>query len=519
MTKNKSTILTCIMFSLVILFSAFIASAAQSTVNLGTAGDFVILTKTGISSTGVTSVVGNIGVSPIDSTAITGFGLILDPTTQFSTSSLLNGKAYAADYTTPTDTILTTAVGDMETAYTNAAGRTLPDYTETGAGDIGGMTLTAGLYKWGTGVIIPTDVILSGSATDIWIFQIAGTLDLASDKQIKLIGGATADNIFWVVSDQTTLGTNSVFNGNILDMKAIVITTGATLNGRALSQTAVTLDANAVALPINVNDIILPTATVTYNITALTNGNILVTLHPSELIHENLTYVFKQNVNAYVINFTDLANNKGSVVVNISNIDKVVPNIYLIGGDVTLTVGEEYNDSGATANDTNSGNLTSRINVTNNVNTSIVGTYIVQYNVTDNADNHAFANRTVIINAVQTTPGNSGGSGGGSGYCSTQWNCTEWSVCNLGSQTRTCSYRTNYCTPRVSKPLELRTCIVASTDSNTTPIDKNKGVLGITGAVIGGGMTGWTWLWILIGLIILALIFLLVRYLVKRNEN
>jgi hypothetical protein len=231
-----------------ILFSAISVYAAQPAVDLGTAGNFVILAKSGISTIGTTSIVGDIGVSPIDSTAITGFGLILDSSNVFSTSSLVTGKVYASNYAVPTPTVMTTAVSDMETAYTDAAGRTLPDYVELGAGNIGGMTLAPGLYKWSTGVIIPTDVILSGSSTDVWIFQIAQTLDISSGKHVNLSGGAQAKNIFWQVAGKTTLGTTSEFNGNILDQTAIVLNTGATLNGRALAQTAVTLDSNTIFL-------------------------------------------------------------------------------------------------------------------------------------------------------------------------------------------------------------------------------------------------------------------------------
>ena len=223
------------------------ANAAQVAVNLGTAGDFTILAKTGISTTGATKIVGDIGVSPIAATAITGFGLIKDSSNQFSTSSLVTGKVYAANYAPPTPSTMTTAVSDMQTAYSDAAGRTLPDFTELGAGNIGGKTLTPGLYKWGTAVTIPTDVTLSGGPNDVWIFQIAQTLSLSNGKQVILSGGAQAKNIFWQVAGQTTLGTTSVFNGNILDKTAIVLKTGATLNGRALAQTAVTLDANAVS--------------------------------------------------------------------------------------------------------------------------------------------------------------------------------------------------------------------------------------------------------------------------------
>jgi len=220
--------------------------AAQPAVNLGTAGNYVILAKSGISTTGTTSIIGNIGVSPIGSTAITGFGLIKDSSNQFATSSLVNGRVYASDYATPTPSVMTTAISDMETAYTNAAGRTIPDHTELEAGNIGGLTLAPGLYKWGTDVIIPADVTLNGSSTDVWIFQIAGTLGISSGKHVILSGGALERNIFWQVAGQTTLGTTSVLKGNILDQTAIVLNTGATLCGRALAQTAVTSDANTI---------------------------------------------------------------------------------------------------------------------------------------------------------------------------------------------------------------------------------------------------------------------------------
>ncbi len=221
-------------------------AAGPLPVSLGTAGNFVILAKSGISTVPTSVVTGDIGVSPIASGAITGFSLILDSTGIFSTSGQVIGKVYAADYTSPTPSILTIAVSDMLTAYNDAAGRTLPDYIELGAGNISGMTLTPGLYKWSTGLLINSDVTLNGGPDDVWIFQIAGTLDISAAKHIILSGGALAKNIFWVVAGQTALGTTSVFNGNILDQTSIVVNTGATVNGRLLAQTAVTLDSSTV---------------------------------------------------------------------------------------------------------------------------------------------------------------------------------------------------------------------------------------------------------------------------------
>ena len=218
----------------------------QAPVLLGSAGNFVILTKSGISTTGSTLITGDIGVSPAAASFITGFGLTMDSTNVFSTSSLVTGKVYAADYTPPTPAKMTTAVLDMEAAYTDAAGRTNPTATELGAGNIDGMTLAPGLYKWGTGVTIPTGVTLSGGANDVWIFQIGQDLTVGNAAMVTLSGGAQAKNIFWAIAGAVTLGTTSEFNGNILAKTNVVMNTGATLNGRALAQSAVTLIGNTV---------------------------------------------------------------------------------------------------------------------------------------------------------------------------------------------------------------------------------------------------------------------------------
>ena len=263
--NNRKTYTTSILGLLVrflgtILSIAFIVPAvaiSQSSpapVNLGTTGDFVIISKAGISTTGTTQITGDIGISPAAASYITGFGLIMDASNTFSTSSLITGKVYTADYTTPTPTKMTTAVSDMETAYTNAAGRTLPDYTELYTGDLSGRTLTHGLYKWSTGVQVSSSgVTISGTASDVWIFQIAQNLELTSGAIVTLSGGAQASNIFWQVAGQVTLGTTVAMKGIILCKTLIVMNTGATLNGRALAQTAVTLDANIVTTTVATN--------------------------------------------------------------------------------------------------------------------------------------------------------------------------------------------------------------------------------------------------------------------------
>jgi len=224
-------------------------SSAPGTVDLGTAGNYVILAKTGISTTGTTHITGDIAVSPESQTALTGFSetLALDGT--FATSPRVTGKLFAADMTSPTPSILTTAVSDMETAYADAAGRVDPDFTELGAGEIGGMTLDPGLYQWGTGVLVASDVTLNGSADDVWIFQIGQDLKLQDGKAIILSGGAVPENIFWQVAGEVTLQAGTTLNGIILGQTAIVLKSGAVINGRALAQTATTLIANEINEP------------------------------------------------------------------------------------------------------------------------------------------------------------------------------------------------------------------------------------------------------------------------------
>jgi len=180
---------------------------------------------------------------------VTGFALTADPTNTFATSAMVTGKIWAASYTAPTPAALTTAVLDMQAAYTDAAGRSLPDFTELGAGNINGMTLSPGLYKWGTGVSLPIAVTLTGGANDVFIFQIAQDLTVGNGAIVTLSGGVQAKNIFWQVAGQATFGTTSSFQGNILSQTLIAMNTGSTLTGRALAQTAVTLNATVITHP------------------------------------------------------------------------------------------------------------------------------------------------------------------------------------------------------------------------------------------------------------------------------
>lgn len=171
-----------------------------------------------------------------------------DSSNEFSTSAQVTGKVYAANYSAPTPANMTTAVADMQLAFTDAAGRAA-SVTELGAGNIGGMTLSAATYSWGTGLLIPTDVTLDGSATDVWIFQVAQNLTFSSGARIVLAGGALASNIFWQVSGAVELDTTAHCEGTILGQTAIILDTGASINGRLLAQSAVTIQQGVAVEP------------------------------------------------------------------------------------------------------------------------------------------------------------------------------------------------------------------------------------------------------------------------------
>ena len=153
---------------------------------------------------------------------------------------MLNGIIYTVAAAGPlpcrvtAPALLTKAVANMQTAYTNAAGRTLPNFLNLGAGHIGGLTLVPGLYKWTTAVSISTNVTLSGGANDVWIFQIAGTLTQANATRVILKDGARPKNIFWQTSGAVAIGTTAHFEGVILAKTKIAMKTGASASSRLL---------------------------------------------------------------------------------------------------------------------------------------------------------------------------------------------------------------------------------------------------------------------------------------------
>ena len=221
----------------------FAASAAgPKPVNLRSAKYFVILTEAGIADVAASAVTGNIGTSPITGAAdhlscseVTGHVLSVDAAGPAPCSVAKPAK-------------LGRAIGAMQTAYTDAASR-VPDVKELGAGQIGGLTIAPGTYNWSSDVAISSNVTLKGRPRDVWIFQVAQDVDIASATSILLSGGAQAKNIFWQVAGQVTIGTTSHFEGTILSATQIAMKTGASINGRLYAQTAVTLEMNTVSEP------------------------------------------------------------------------------------------------------------------------------------------------------------------------------------------------------------------------------------------------------------------------------
>ena len=212
-------------------------------VKVGAAGSFAILWKSGVSDVPNSQITGDVGTSPITGAAITGL-----------TCAEVTGTIYSVNAAGPlpcrvtAPSILTTAITNMETAYIDAAGRTNLTAVNLGAGNIGGMTLAPGLYKWTSNVGISKDVTLAGASNQVWIFQIAGSLNQASATKVILSGGAQTKNIFWQTAGGVIIGTTAHSEGTILTKTKIAMNTGASTNGRLLAQTAVTLQRNVVTI-------------------------------------------------------------------------------------------------------------------------------------------------------------------------------------------------------------------------------------------------------------------------------
>jgi hypothetical protein len=209
-----------------------LSTSSQAPVVLGAAADFAALAGSTITSINATTVNGDLGLSP--GSAVTGFP-----------PGIVNGDIHAAD---PAAVLAKAA---LTVAYNDAKGRTLAPVSV--AGNLGGQTLAPGLYKsTGSLEVSSGDLVLDaqGDANGIFIFQIASTLSTTAGRQVILIGGAKAANVFWQVGTSATLATTTVFKGTIMADQSITLNTGATLDGRALARIgAVTMDSNTITIP------------------------------------------------------------------------------------------------------------------------------------------------------------------------------------------------------------------------------------------------------------------------------
>ncbi|MFA6399295.1 MAG: ice-binding family protein, partial [archaeon] len=421
------------------------------------------------------------------------------------------------DYTVPTPGDLTTAVSNMETAYTDAAGRATPDYTELGAGDISGMTLYPGLYKWGTGVIINNGVTLDcqGDANAVYIFQIGDTLTVGNGAIVTLSNSCLAKNIFWQVAGQTTLGTTTVFNGTILDQVAIVLNNGGTLNGRALSQTAVTLIGNSVN---DVNGVVDTTAPIIDLNSTIPSTTIINDTNASIDVNSNERVTCRYNINSDInyalmntgstfdsngiISLVDLIggtdynlfvrcrdsagnDSNGSKLFSFTTVgDTTKPIISLSGltkttnsAQVTINTNEGVTCRRSTSDlnydlmptdvnlviTTSSGTGSGAISLSGLTASTAYNFYVV---CRDSNNNDSNATVSFSTNAQSSGGGSSGGSG--LAPC-TSYTYSNWNVCDAnGIQTRTIvSSVPTWCT---GKPILSQTCNVAPIENPTTPV-------------------------------------------------
>jgi hypothetical protein len=213
-------------------------------VDIGSACNYAILAKSGISTVPDSAVTGNIAVSPIASGAITGFDLTLDSSTQFATGAQIAGKAFGADYSGPTPANLTTAVYDMEAAYTKASQLSHTESTKLNvkAGIIGGQILSPGVYTFTVGIIINSDITIEGGVDDVFVIKTTTTLTQAANTRVILSGCVQAKNIFWQVGSIASIGANASMQGILLVKAKADFASGSSLAGSVLAQTAVNLD-------------------------------------------------------------------------------------------------------------------------------------------------------------------------------------------------------------------------------------------------------------------------------------
>ncbi|MHB1035264.1 MAG: ice-binding family protein [Pirellulales bacterium] len=221
---------------LAVLAFAGLPAQAKASI-LGSAEGFAVLGGSTVTNTGPTTITGNLGVSP--GSAVTGF---------YPDGTVSGGTIHG------NDAIATLAQTDLTKAYTGLAGMSV-NGSLTGQ-DLGGLTLTSGVYKFDSSAQLTGELQLDAQGNDnaFWVFQIGTTLTTASGSVVQVINvgsnNGSDDGVFWQVGSSATLGTGTSFEGNILALTSITLNTGATIpNGRALARNgAVTLDTNVISI-------------------------------------------------------------------------------------------------------------------------------------------------------------------------------------------------------------------------------------------------------------------------------
>lgn len=481
MKKNKSNFLIFAMFSIAIIITMGLVSAFANptTVNLGEAGKFAVLSSTAISDSTPTGTVitGDITVSPADATTITGLACSEIIGTVHVASA--GGETLACQTIDPL--YLTPTILEYETAYTDATGRA---YDATISTALDELTYTHGVYT-AANLDLSNDnnvtLDCEGDANGVFIFMTAGHLNIGTNAHVNLIGGCQSGNIFWAVAGTTDIlggiGTESTLEGTILAGQGtteISLGLGSTVNGRLMSDKTISLLQNIITIPTDaINPLIVYTTGTEANNSNKAQTFVYVNVSITETNFKNVTFNL-YNSSKELINTTNLTDDNRSV-----NFTSLTAGVYYY--NVTV-----YDQAG-------------------NFNSTDT------YKITLDA--------IVVDDSVVAS--SSGGGGGGSGYCSTKWNCTGWSTCADGTQTRTCSYPTNWCAPKEQKPAESQSCLFTVINKTINPQTNatvpSKGI-SITGNTISEISTaGKVGLIALILAVLAGIIFALVKIFSKKK--
>ena len=236
------------------------AASAATTVNLGTAAPFAVLAYSAVTDVPTSSITGDVGLSPAAGTNYAGL-----------TKAEVSGNIYTTNAAGPTGYtedpgLLTTAKNDLSTAFTSANGQPATTSYTTGDNQLGGKTLTPGVYAFGAAstanITAASPLVLSGNG--VFIFQASSSLITASGSVVRLVNGAQACNVFWTVGSSATLGSGSTFVGTLMALTSATLDSTATVQGRILAQNgAVTLDANTITTPATCNAVTVPPTTTT----------------------------------------------------------------------------------------------------------------------------------------------------------------------------------------------------------------------------------------------------------------